>query len=84
MEKPFQLNLRVALWMQVVQIIFALPFTVFAILLIPSFFKTPLTSLFLFVICVSLAYLGWANALSTIQITNESVTVNVFYGRFRI
>jgi len=58
MEKPFQLNLRVALWMQVVQIIFALPFTVFAILLIPSFFKTPLTSLFLFVICVSLAYLG--------------------------
>ena len=84
MEKPFQLNLRVALWMQVVQIIFALPFTVFAILLIPSFFKTPLASLFLFVICVSLAYLGWANALSTIQITNESVTVNVFYGRFRI
>ena len=84
MEKPFQLNLRVALWMQVVQIIFALPFTVFAILLIPSFFKTPFASLFLFVICVSLTYLGWANALSTIQITNESVTVNVFYGRFRI
>lgn len=84
MEKPSQLTLRVAFWMQVVQIIFALPFTVFAILLIPSFFKTPFTSLFLFIICTSLAYLGWANALSTIQITSESVTVNVFYGRFRI
>ena len=31
-----------------------------------------------------MAYLGWANALSTIQITDESVTVTVFYGRFRI
>jgi len=28
--------------------------------------------------------MGWANALSTIQITDESVTVTVFYGRFRI
>ncbi len=73
--------------MQIFQILFALPFTALSIFTIVSFFKgeqSLLTSLFTFFLFVFMAYLGWANALSTIQITDESVTVTVFYGRFRI
>ncbi len=83
MEKPFKLTLRVVWWMQIFQILFALPFTILSISTLFSFFKGE-ESLFMFFLFALFAYLGWANALSTIQITDESVTVTVFYGRFRI
>ena len=82
MEKPFKLTLRVAWGMRIMQILFALPFTFFSIRLLTT--VNSFESIYLFLLFASFAYLGWANALSTIQITDESVTVTVFYGRFRI
>jgi hypothetical protein len=83
MEKRFKLTLRVVWWMQVIQILFALPCTILAVKSLTSSFDGG-RSILLFFFFSGLAYLGWANALSTIQITNESATVTVFYGRFRI
>jgi len=40
--------------------------------------------LIVFLLFGAFAYFGWANALSKIEITNNDVTVSVFYGRFRI
>ncbi len=84
MEKPFKLTLRVVWWMQIFQILFALLFTASSIFFLRIIFKGSLISVFVFLLFAFFAYLGWANALSTIQITNENVTVTVFYGRFRI
>ena len=84
MEKSFKLTIRAAWWVQFFQIIFALPFTIGSVIISISIFKGSMQSLPLFFLCVFLAYLGWANAFSTIQITDENVTVTVFYGRFRI
>jgi hypothetical protein len=84
MEKSFKLTIRAAWWVQCFQIIFALPFTIGAVIIFISIFKGSMQSWPLFFVCVFLAYLGWANAFSMIQITDENVTVTVFYGRFRI
>ncbi len=84
MEKPFNCTLRVAWWMQALQIIFALPFTAGSLILFTSLLKGSLESLPWLAGFILLAYLGWANALSTIHVTSEDVTVTVFYGRFRI
>jgi hypothetical protein len=90
MEKPFKLTIRVAWQMQIVQILFALPFTVLSVGSLFAVIKGPvdtlniLNFLFLFLLSASFAFLGWANAFSTIQVTPQSVTVAVFYGRFRI
>lgn len=83
-EKPFLLTMRVVWWMKIIQIIFALPFTFGVIAILLGFFQGYSASLGTFLFFACLAYLGWANAFSTIQISDKSVTVNVFYGRFRI
>jgi hypothetical protein len=83
-EKPFKLILRVVWWMQILQIAFALPFTAISIYVVMSFLKGTSVSFGLFLFLVAMAYLGWANALSTIQVTDDSVTVTVLYGRFRV
>jgi hypothetical protein len=82
MENHFKLTLRVVWWMQVLQILFAFTFTILAIASLRSLNSSE--SLLTFFLFACFAYLCWANALSTIQITDESVTVTVFYGRFRI
>jgi hypothetical protein len=84
MEKPFKLTLRVVWWMQLMQILFALPFTVGSIFFLMAVVQGSMDSLFPSLLFGLFAFLGWANALSTIQITEKSVTVTVFYGRFRI
>jgi hypothetical protein len=83
MDKPFNLTLRVVWWMQFVQFVFAFIFVMASISTLPSVFKGE-TSIFTIFGFVFFIYLGCANALSTIKITDESVTVTVFYGRFRI
>lgn len=83
MEQPFKLTLRVVWWMQIIQILFALPCTILSVFTLISIFRGE-ESVLVFFLFASFAYLCWANALSTIQITDESVTVTVFYGRFRI
>jgi hypothetical protein len=82
MEEHFKLTLRVVWWMQIFQILLAIPCTIFAIASLKYFSCVEATLLFFLFACI--AYMCWANALSTIQITDESVTVTVFYGRFRI
>jgi hypothetical protein len=87
MEKPFKLTLRVSLWTQIVMFLFALPFMAGIFLVLQKAIKDSLSLsniLLSLLILVCFAYLGLANALSTIQITENNVTVNVFYGRFRI
>lgn len=84
MTTPFKLTVRVAWWMQIFQILFALPFTVGSFFMLTYVFQGSIRFLWVFLLFVSLAYMGWANAFSTIQITDESVTVTVLYGRFRI
>ena len=84
MNTSFKLTLRVSWWMQVFQILFALPFTVGSFFMLISVFKGSVDTLIAFFLFAFFAYLGWANAFSTIQITDENVTVTVFYGRFRI
>src|SRR5512138_3274240 len=84
MERPFKLTLRVAWWVQIFQIIFALPFTIAAVFILSSPLRGSDVSWPAFFLCVFLAYVGWANAFSTIEVTEESVTVSVLYGRFRI
>ena len=84
MENPFELTLRVSRSMQILKIFFAFPFIIGAVWALDSVFKGSTLSLIWFLLCALVAYFGWANALSTIRITEESVTVTVFYGRFRI
>jgi hypothetical protein len=84
MENPYKLTLYVTWWMQIIQIIFALPFTIAAVFFLMASIRGSGQYWFLIIICILFAYMGWANAFSTIQITEESVTVNVLYGRFRI
>ncbi len=84
MEKQYKLIIRVSWWMQLIQIIFALPFTLVSIYMLYSIIRGSTGLLFVCILFGCFAYFGWANALSTIQITDENVTVSVFYGRFRI
>lgn len=86
MQQPYRLTIRVTRGMQLVQILFALPFTVLSVIIVifMAKFGVDVGGLFAFLICAGFAYLGWANALSTIQIDEQSVSVTVFYGRFRI
>jgi hypothetical protein len=83
MNKPFNLTLRVAWWMQAFQIAFGLFGAIGAIYSLPLIFVNQ-NNLFMFIPYAIFAYLGFANAFSTIQINENQVTVNVFYGRFRI
>jgi hypothetical protein len=83
-EKPFKLTLRVVWWMQIFQMLFALPCTAASFFNLMSTFNGAGGSIIASLFFAFLAYMGWANALSTIQITDKSVTVTVFYGRFRI
>ena len=78
MPNQFKLTIRVAWWMQLVLIPFSLSCMVVAIFSLPALIKGSIDGLFVFVICLGLAYMGFANALSTIQITEKSVTVTVF------
>jgi hypothetical protein len=84
MQNSFNLTVRVSWWMQIIQIIFALLFMVGSIFFLITIINGSLASLIAFLFFAFFAYFGWANAFSTIQITDEDVTVNVFYGRFRI
>jgi hypothetical protein len=87
MQKTFKLTIKVTWWMQIFQILFALPFTIGCIFVLVAVIKGSIVNmgtLFVFLLLASFAYLGWANAFSTIQITEKHVTVTVFYGRFRI
>jgi len=84
MKNTFNLTLRVTWWMQIIQILFAIPFTIGAIYSLVLISRGTSICLVAFFICVFLAYLGFANAFSTIKITDESVVVTVFYGRFCI
>ena len=78
------LTIRVSWWMQIIQLVFALPCTALAIFMLVSIFQGSTNLAIAFVIFSVLAYFGWANALSTIKINDQAVTVSVFYGRFRI
>ena len=72
---------------QIVMIIFALPFMAGIIYILEKATEGAMSLsgiLLSLLILACFAYLGWANALSTIQITDNNVTVHVFYGRFRI
>jgi hypothetical protein len=79
-----KLTIRVSWWMQVIMLIFALPCTALSIFMLVSIVRGSTNLFFVFVLFGAFAYFGWANALSTIQITDKDVTVSVFYGRFRI
>ncbi len=83
-EKASRLTIRVAWWMQIVLAAVTVSLAVGAVYALISVFEGSIGNLFLLMVLVALAYIFGANALSTIQITDESVTVNVFYGRFRI
>jgi hypothetical protein len=82
--RSFDLTLHVIRWMQIRQAFFALPFTIGSILFLVQWANSSWISLIGLFFCAFFAYSGWANALSTIHITDKSVTVAVFYGRFRI
>ncbi len=84
MEKSFKLTLRVVWWVLIFQILFALPFTIGSIFILLAIVQGSVKSIIVFILFGFLAFLGWANALSTIQITEKSVTVTVFHGRYRI
>ncbi len=83
MNKPSKITVSVGLWRQ---LIFTIPFT--AVSLFTLFFavfqgsKGALCGLLFFAGPFTL--LGWSMALYNIQLTEESVTVNTLYGRFRI
>jgi hypothetical protein len=84
MGEPFKLTLRVAWWMQIVQMLFALPCTVGFAYTLFLIFQHSSVSIILCLVLLFLAYIGWVNALSNIRITDESVTVTVVTGRYRI
>jgi hypothetical protein len=84
MQEPFKLTLRVVWWMQFILLFFALPCTIGAVLALIKIIQSSADLLVGFLLLGFFAYLGWANALSTIQITEKRVTITVFYGRFRI
>ncbi len=84
MQEHFKLTLRVAWWMQIILFLFALPCTAGAVFGLIKIIQGTADLLFGVLMFGGVAYLSWANALSTIQITEKSITVTVFYGRFRI
>ena len=84
MEKPFKLTVRVVWWMMIFQMLFALPFTIGSIFVLLAVVQGSAKSIPILIVLVFLAFLGWANALSTIQVTDRSVSVTVFHGSYRI
>ena len=84
MNEPFNLTLRVIWWMQVTQVFFALLCAIGAYFSIGLILRGVYGFSIIFILLVIFVYIGLANAFSTIKITNERVTVTVFYGRFRI
>src|SRR5215510_6074267 len=86
MEQPFKLTVRVVWWMMGFQILFALLCTIGFLYILFDFVQNQGSARIL-VYSLGLgflAFLGWSNAFSTIQITEKSVTVSVFHGRYRI
>lgn len=85
MEKQTPLVIRVNWPTQVLMILFALPCMLGGLACLYLVITRGLFGYLAgFAILALCAYFGFGNALSNIQVTSESVTVNVFYGRFRI
>ena len=86
MEQPFKLTVRVVWWMMGFQILFALLCTMGALYILLDIVQSQGSARIIvyFLGLGFLAFLGWSNAFSTIQVTEKSVTVTVFHGRYRI
>jgi hypothetical protein len=84
MEEPYNLRLRVSWISQLVQIVFAIIWTIASVYALISTAQGVQFHWTVFIIFGCLAYIGWANAFSTVQITEKLILVNVFYGRFGI
>lgn len=85
-EKPAKLTIRNSRIEMLFEIIWALCFTTGLGFVLFSVWRGTLGPAWLVgaTFFGLLAYLGWAMAFSTIQITEQTITVTVFYGRFRI
>jgi hypothetical protein len=81
MQQSFRLTISVNRWMQFILVV---PLTVASMFTLVGALQGSADALFGLIFFGLFALLGWANALSNIQITENSVTVTVFYGRFRI
>jgi hypothetical protein len=84
MPPTSHLTIRVTWWMQAIQVFFGLGFTIIAVISLVSLFRGSGDNLLYFILAIGLAYIGWANAFSTIQVSPEGVIVSVMYGRFGI
>jgi hypothetical protein len=82
MSKLFKITVSVGWWWQ---LILTVPFTVVSLFTLFAVFQGSKDALcgFLF-FAGPFTLLGWSLALYNIQLTEESVTVNTLYGRFRI
>jgi hypothetical protein len=82
MNKPFKITVSIG-WLR--QLIFTVPFTIVSLFTLFAVFqgsKDALCGLLFFAGPFTL--LGWSLALYNIQLTEDNVTVNTLYGRFRI
>ncbi len=84
MEKPFKITVRVVWWMLLFQALFGLVFTIASVFALRVIFQGSISFLIVLVPCGFFAFFGWSNVFSTIQVTDKSVTVSVFHGRYRI
>lgn len=84
MPKKFRLIVRVSLWMQIFQILFAILSGIGAISSLQLIIEGQTGFLVIFLVLVLMSYVSLANALSIIELTDDDISVVVFYGRFRI
>jgi hypothetical protein len=79
--QPFRLTVSVAGWMK---FFFTVPPALLALLATLGALQGSSDALAVAIFFACLCLLGWILTGSNIQVTEESVTVTVFYGRFRI